>query len=117
MMTRRLAEDAADRSVRSALRRIYVSRAAAGRVAAWRACSERPDLPRKVFDPNCCRDRRNRRSSASCCSGTWDVVGVSTTGMTLRFDLELAHIVRRVAPRALHRRGRHGGDVPAGSDV
>jgi radical SAM superfamily enzyme YgiQ (UPF0313 family) len=34
-------------------------------------------------------------------SGSWDLVGVSTTGMTLRYDLELAHIVRRVLPRAL----------------
>jgi radical SAM superfamily enzyme YgiQ (UPF0313 family) len=32
---------------------------------------------------------------------SWDLIGVSTTGMTLRFDLELAHLVRRLAPRAL----------------
>ena len=31
----------------------------------------------------------------------WDVIGVSTTGMTLRFDLELAHLARRLAPSAL----------------
>ena len=31
----------------------------------------------------------------------WDVIGISTTGMTLRFDLELAHLARRAAPRAL----------------
>jgi radical SAM superfamily enzyme YgiQ (UPF0313 family) len=29
------------------------------------------------------------------------VIGVSTTGMTLRFDLELAHLARRLAPNAL----------------
>jgi radical SAM superfamily enzyme YgiQ (UPF0313 family) len=32
---------------------------------------------------------------------TWDVVGISTTGMTLRFDLELAHLARRLAPNAV----------------
>jgi len=31
----------------------------------------------------------------------WDVIGISTTGMTLRFDLELAHLARRFAPGAL----------------
>src|SRR6185312_14716009 len=34
-------------------------------------------------------------------SGRWDIIGVSTTGMTLRFDLELAHLARRLAPNAL----------------
>ena len=34
-------------------------------------------------------------------SGSWDIIGVSTTGMTLRFDLELAHLARRMAPSAL----------------
>ena len=31
----------------------------------------------------------------------WDVVGVSTTGMTLRFDLALAHQARRALPKAV----------------
>ncbi len=55
----------------------------------------------KVFDPNCCRDTPQRALERELLSGHWDIVGVSTTGMTLRFDLELAHIVRRVAPRAI----------------
>lgn len=55
----------------------------------------------KVFDPNCCREAPQRALERELLSGEWDIVGVSTTGMTLRYDLELAHIVRRMAPRAL----------------
>jgi len=54
----------------------------------------------RVFDPNCCREPPQRALERELLSGNWDLVGVSTTGMTLRFDLELAHIVRRMAPRA-----------------
>jgi radical SAM superfamily enzyme YgiQ (UPF0313 family) len=55
----------------------------------------------KVFDPNCCRETPQRALERELSSGSWNVVGVSTTGMTLRFDLELAHIVRRTTPGAL----------------
>lgn len=55
----------------------------------------------KVFDPNCCREPPQRALERELLGGDWDIVGVSTTGMTLRYDLELAHIVRRMAPRAL----------------
>jgi radical SAM superfamily enzyme YgiQ (UPF0313 family) len=55
----------------------------------------------KVFDPNCCREAPQRALERELLAGDWDIVGVSTTGMTLRYDLELAHIVRRMAPRAL----------------
>jgi anaerobic magnesium-protoporphyrin IX monomethyl ester cyclase len=54
-----------------------------------------------VFDPNCCNEPPQRALERELLNGRWDIVGVSTTGMTLRFDLELAYIVRRVAPRAL----------------
>jgi radical SAM superfamily enzyme YgiQ (UPF0313 family) len=54
----------------------------------------------KVFDPNCCREPPQRALERELQGDSWDVVGISTTGMTLRFDLELAHIVRRVAPAA-----------------
>lgn len=54
-----------------------------------------------VFDPNCCNGPPQRALERELLNGRWDIVGVSTTGMTLRFDLELAYIVRRVAPRAL----------------
>jgi radical SAM superfamily enzyme YgiQ (UPF0313 family) len=55
----------------------------------------------KVFDPNCCRETPQRALERELLSGDWDIVGVSTTGMTLRYDLELAHIVRRMAPRSI----------------
>src|ERR1700761_3719887 len=55
----------------------------------------------KVFDPNCCQGSPQRALEHTLASRQWDVIGVSTTGMTLRFDLELAHIARKVAPAAL----------------
>jgi radical SAM superfamily enzyme YgiQ (UPF0313 family) len=55
----------------------------------------------KVFDPNCCVGPPQRALEREILRDTWDVIGVSTTGMTLRFDLELAHLARRLAPNAL----------------
>src|ERR1700730_10787111 len=55
----------------------------------------------QVFDPNCCVGAPQRALERELLGGRWDVIGVSTTGMTLRFDLELAHLARRVAPNAL----------------
>ena len=55
----------------------------------------------KVFDPNCCRDAPQRALERELSGGGWDIIGVSTTGMTLRFDLELAHLARRCAPEAV----------------
>jgi radical SAM superfamily enzyme YgiQ (UPF0313 family) len=54
----------------------------------------------KVFDPNCCRETPQRALERELSSG-WDVIGCSTTGMTLRFDLELAYLARRLTPRAV----------------
>jgi radical SAM superfamily enzyme YgiQ (UPF0313 family) len=55
----------------------------------------------KVFDPNCCVGPPERALEKEILRDTWDVIGVSTTGMTLKFDLELAHLARRLAPDAL----------------
>lgn len=55
----------------------------------------------KVFDPNCCIGSQPRALEREILRDTWDAIGVSTTGMTLRFDLELAHLARRLAPNAL----------------
>jgi radical SAM superfamily enzyme YgiQ (UPF0313 family) len=55
----------------------------------------------RVFDPNCVQGTPQVALERELRSGAWDVVGISTTGMTLRFDLELAHLTRRLAPRAL----------------
>ena len=54
----------------------------------------------KVFDPNCCVGPPERALERELLRESWDVIGVSTTGMTLRFDLELAHLARRLAPNA-----------------
>src|SRR3984885_835367 len=71
-------------------------------LGVWRLAGvlEAAGIETKVFDPNCCREPPQRALERELLSGTWDIVGVSTTGMTLRFDLELAHIVRRVTPEA-----------------
>lgn len=72
-------------------------------LGVWRLAGvlESAGVEAKVFDPNCCREAPQRALERELLAGAWDVVGVSTTGMTLRFDLELAHIVRRAAPKAL----------------
>ena len=53
----------------------------------------------KVFDPNCCGEAPQRALERELLRQPWDIIGVSTTGMTLRFDLALAHLARRLAPR------------------
>jgi len=55
----------------------------------------------EVFDPNCCSDTPTEELARTLAQGSWDMVGFSTTGMTLRFDLELAHLARRQCPDAL----------------
>ncbi len=71
-------------------------------LGVWRLAGvlESAGVETKVFDPNCCREPPQRALERELFSGAWDIIGVSTTGMTLRFDLELAHIVRRVTPGA-----------------
>jgi radical SAM superfamily enzyme YgiQ (UPF0313 family) len=55
----------------------------------------------EVFDPNCCAGPPQRALERELLRMPWDLIGISTTGMTLRFDLELAHLARRIAPQAL----------------
>ncbi len=55
----------------------------------------------EVFDPNCCSLPPRRALERLLGLRDWDLIGVSTTGMTLRYDLELAHLARRLAPRAV----------------
>jgi radical SAM superfamily enzyme YgiQ (UPF0313 family) len=54
-----------------------------------------------VFDPNCCSGPPQAALEEKLRDGAWNVVGFSTTGMTLRFDLALAHLTRRALPDAL----------------
>ena len=55
----------------------------------------------RVFDPNCCDGNPADVLAATLHQQPWDIVGVSTTGMTLRYDLELAHLARRILPKAV----------------
>ncbi|HEX8172503.1 MAG TPA: radical SAM protein [Thermoanaerobaculia bacterium] len=56
----------------------------------------------EVFDPNCVSGLAPEEAFArKLTSRHWSVIGFSTTGMTLRFDLALAHQARAAAPRAL----------------
>ncbi len=54
----------------------------------------------KVFDPNCCVGPPERALEREILRDAYDVIGMSTTGMTLQFDLALAHLARRLAPHA-----------------
>ena len=57
----------------------------------------------EVFDPNCVESGKTPEEAlARCLKGRqWAVIGFSTTGMTLRFDLALAHQARAQAPGAV----------------
>jgi radical SAM superfamily enzyme YgiQ (UPF0313 family) len=54
-----------------------------------------------VFDPNCCDRDPAKELDYVLRQANWDVVGFSTTGMTLRFDLALAHLTRKTSPGSL----------------
>ena len=55
----------------------------------------------EVFDPNLQPESIERDFAAILQAGPWDVIGVSTTGMTLQYDLSLAHVARAACPDAL----------------
>ena len=55
----------------------------------------------RVFDPNACEATPEAALEDIMNREAWDMVGFSTTGMTLPHDLALAHLARRLAPRAL----------------
>jgi radical SAM superfamily enzyme YgiQ (UPF0313 family) len=55
----------------------------------------------EVFDPNLRPQSIRGDFGAILASRRWDVVGVSTTGMTLQFDLGLAHAARAACPNAV----------------
>jgi anaerobic magnesium-protoporphyrin IX monomethyl ester cyclase len=54
----------------------------------------------QVFDPNCCGSDVERAFEAVLRAQAWDVIGLSTTAMTLRYDLALAHLAHEVIPGA-----------------
>ncbi len=73
-------------------------------LGVWRLAGvlESAGIAATVFDPNCCEGHSPDALLEKILSEQhWDVVGISTTGMTLRYDLQLAHLARRVLPRAV----------------
>ena len=72
-------------------------------LGVWRlqGVLEQPGCRAEVFDPNCCDVPPAEAFELLLSQCNWDVIGISTTGMTLRYDLELAHLARRFAPKAL----------------
>jgi radical SAM superfamily enzyme YgiQ (UPF0313 family) len=55
----------------------------------------------EVFDPNLKPQQLDHDLSSVLRSCDWDVIGVSTTGMTLQYDLRLAHAARAACPHAV----------------
>ncbi|MCI0404067.1 MAG: cobalamin-dependent protein [Acidobacteria bacterium] len=72
-------------------------------LGVWRLAGvlEASGLDAQVFDPNCCEGTPEDALATMLRQRRWDVIGISTTGMTLRYDLALAHLARREAPQAL----------------
>jgi radical SAM superfamily enzyme YgiQ (UPF0313 family) len=71
-------------------------------LGVWRLCGVlcAAGIDCDVFDPNCCDGPPADELEAMLTQG-WDVIGFSTTGMTLNFDIELASVARKVSPKAL----------------
>jgi radical SAM superfamily enzyme YgiQ (UPF0313 family) len=72
-------------------------------LGVWRLAGvmESRGIPASVFDPNCCDGPPETAFARLLAEGRFDVVGFSTTGMTLRFDLALAHLAHRLSPGTL----------------
>jgi anaerobic magnesium-protoporphyrin IX monomethyl ester cyclase len=72
-------------------------------LGVWRLCGVlcTAGHAAEVFDPNCCDGAPEDALRAVLAQQRFDLVGVSTTGMTLRYDLALAHVAKRAQPDAL----------------
>jgi radical SAM superfamily enzyme YgiQ (UPF0313 family) len=55
----------------------------------------------RVFDPNCCAGPPEAALRRLLEERHWDVIGVSTTGMTLQYDVALAHLAAQASPNSL----------------
>jgi radical SAM superfamily enzyme YgiQ (UPF0313 family) len=71
-------------------------------LGVWRLAGvlEAAGIRTAVFDPNCCDGDPADEFEEVLRRGAWNIVGISTTGMTLRYDLQLAHLARRILPHA-----------------
>jgi radical SAM superfamily enzyme YgiQ (UPF0313 family) len=72
-------------------------------LGVWRLCGvlRRAGHDARVFDPNCCEGSTAAALRRVLADRRFDLIGVSTTGMTLRYDLALAHLAKRLQPEAL----------------
>ena len=72
-------------------------------LGVWRLCGylNRHGHHAEVFDPNNCTSEPRAALAELLQTRPWDVIGSSTTGMTLRFDLELCNVARQRCPDAL----------------
>lgn len=72
-------------------------------LGVWRLCGflRSHGLRASVFDPNCCDGPVAEAFVRELRRGAWDIVGFSTTGMTLCHDLALVHLARRILPEAV----------------
>ncbi len=71
-------------------------------LGVWRLCGVlcANGIDADVFDPNCCLGEPQSDLTEMLALG-WDVIGFSTTGMTLNYDLELACLARKLCPKAV----------------
>jgi radical SAM superfamily enzyme YgiQ (UPF0313 family) len=71
-------------------------------LGVWRLAGvlNKQGITAKVFDPNCCESQVAAAFEQVLAQEPWDVIGFSTTGMTLQYDLGLAHLARRTCPDA-----------------
>jgi radical SAM superfamily enzyme YgiQ (UPF0313 family) len=72
-------------------------------LGVWRLCGvlRSAGHEAEVFDPNCSERAPEEALLALLAERNFDLIGVSTTGMTLRYDLALAHLAKRAQPDAL----------------
>ncbi len=72
-------------------------------LGVWRLCGYLNDHGHAatVFDPNNCRRAPAAEFRKLLASRDWDIIGSSTTGMTLKYDLSLCSIARAMLPDAL----------------
>ena len=71
-------------------------------LGVWRLAGvlQRKGIDAEVFDPNCCDTTPDAAFRSILTKGEWTVIGFSTTGMTLPYDLALAHLAKACRPKA-----------------
>lgn len=72
-------------------------------LGVWRLAGvlEKSGLLVSVFDPNCCDGDTIENFDSMLREGSWDIIGFSTTGMTLPYDLSLAFRANKLLPQAV----------------